>query len=575
MKGGLSCLAACAAFLLGVLVAQPAMAREHIYDKSCVLLSEKPLSFAEAQASGAWDCSPDKNAGYSASTWLRYRFSDSAMPNEHGANLEIDGAVFGGAATVVRFADGSYRVREWPARLLKQYWTAGTRLSLPIYDEGEKPVEVMLRVDRPLSRHHVQSTELAGRAQAFSYREGTMMGFAFITGMFVVSMVYGMAMAIGLRHVVTIYHALSTGLIALYTISSSSMLFVIWPGFSLAGRTAISYASLSLAIAVIGPFCLSFLEREVVSRSMRNAVLSAAGLLAANALLAPLFGNHGAPYVRHLYHLVYVPTMAIYVALMVRSIMKGSRAVWFLVAAWTLPTLAGVDRVLRGLDIYFFGHSADFVFFGTLAFETVVIGSGVAWRIGQIRKQRDNAVKIERELAQLVQTDPLTGLPNRRSFDQRKWRQGDFLAVVDIDHFKLVNDRFGHHAGDQVLRAMGAELGLMVTRSELVGAWRLGGEEFAVLVDGRSAEAAALVLNRMRDRISAAVTTAVPAIENAVTVSAGLSQIGPLGVVQAFESADRALYHAKASGRDRLCFEAAQREIATIFPRRRSRARAA
>jgi len=135
-------------------------------------------------------------------------------------------------------------------------------------------------------------------------------------------------------------------------------------------------------------------------------------------------------------------------------------------------------------------------------------------------------------------------------------RGGEHFALIlfDVDHFKLVNDTYGHDAGDKVLISV-AELLRRNTRDNLEILGRVGGEEFAVLCLGKSdAAAACLIAERLRQAV-ATQTIELPAGRLTVTVSAGLAR--PEAPDESWESvyarADHALYRAKESGRNRVC----------------------
>jgi diguanylate cyclase (GGDEF)-like protein len=191
------------------------------------------------------------------------------------------------------------------------------------------------------------------------------------------------------------------------------------------------------------------------------------------------------------------------------------------------------------------------------------------------RMQMESAMQrtnedLQRANARLLKdssTDPLTQVPNRRYFNQRckeafaRFRRSGeryFLLLLDVDHFKAINDCYGHDTGDQVLRGIAAAMGRNVRDgAELVA--RLGGEEFAVVCNGVDrAEFAAAVAERIRAEIAERPLTAngqaIP-----VTVSIGVA--GPAAEDQTWEDAyrraDRALYAAKDAGRNRVSIEGA------------------
>ena len=126
------------------------------------------------------------------------------------------------------------------------------------------------------------------------------------------------------------------------------------------------------------------------------------------------------------------------------------------------------------------------------------------------------------------------------------------MLLADVDHFKRVNDTYGHLTGDAVLRTLAAEMRQQVRESDLVG--RFGGEEFAILLDGTTAEEACRVAERIR-RGAGVVKVLTKDMIVGVTVSIGVAVLGSHGadLSELLESADRALYRAKRTGRDRVC----------------------
>lgn len=162
-------------------------------------------------------------------------------------------------------------------------------------------------------------------------------------------------------------------------------------------------------------------------------------------------------------------------------------------------------------------------------------------------------------LERLATTDPLTGLYNRRhllgSLDaewsrfQRYYRSVSVL-MLDIDHFKSVNDRYGHAVGDEAIKAVAAACLDGKRKSDVVG--RFGGEEFAILLPETSLSRARIVAERIRKRVMSA-QIAADQIQFGVTVSIGIAEasVSMSGIDALMSAADHALYQAKAEGRNR------------------------
>ena len=167
-----------------------------------------------------------------------------------------------------------------------------------------------------------------------------------------------------------------------------------------------------------------------------------------------------------------------------------------------------------------------------------------------------------RALAEQASTDPLTRLRNRRSFYDQGTQQvaavkrylGELsVLLIDIDHFKQVNDRFGHQAGDEVLVKVASLLGGIVRNGDAVA--RIGGEEFAVLLPETNRLGAAVLAERIRARVEKAEIV-TPDAYIRVTISIGMATFSAESV-DTFDEllavADRRLYLAKNQGRNRIC----------------------
>lgn len=175
--------------------------------------------------------------------------------------------------------------------------------------------------------------------------------------------------------------------------------------------------------------------------------------------------------------------------------------------------------------------------------------------------------EAQQALARLALTDPLTGIGNRRQFidDARRElaraaREGTGLSLllIDIDHFKLLNDRFGHAAGDEALMRVARHCAGTCRVTDIVCRW--GGEEFGVLMPATSQQEAAEIAERLRADIAALDIEGIP---EAVTVSIGVAHArGPdLSLDALMHEADRQLYIAKDDGRNRVSTHGAEQRM--------------
>jgi diguanylate cyclase (GGDEF)-like protein len=190
----------------------------------------------------------------------------------------------------------------------------------------------------------------------------------------------------------------------------------------------------------------------------------------------------------------------------------------------------------------------------------LVVGSSVWFAVaaGYISNLRARLRESRQQIQALATRDGLTGLWNRRCIDvtldaavQHAARHGTPLCVVlvDVDHFKHVNDRHGHAIGDQVLKAVASCLATSVRAEDHVG--RFGGEEFLLILPATSLSQATVLTERLRERLNAQPTVLVG--EGPVTASFGLADWRNGEVAGALvHRADQALYRAKVAGRNRV-----------------------
>jgi diguanylate cyclase (GGDEF)-like protein len=176
-----------------------------------------------------------------------------------------------------------------------------------------------------------------------------------------------------------------------------------------------------------------------------------------------------------------------------------------------------------------------------------------------LRREFRRRADAEQHLALAATIDVLTGVPNRRAFDealQREWAQARRVArpvsllMVDVDHFKTINDRLGHRGGDVVLAQVAARIA-REARRPLDFAARWGGEEFALLLPDTTLPGAVEVAERVRTAIA---DLEVAALSGPITVSIGIATQVPAGTAEdgLVGAADEALYNAKRNGRDRI-----------------------
>jgi diguanylate cyclase (GGDEF)-like protein len=343
------------------------------------------------------------------------------------------------------------------------------------------------------------------------------------------------------------------------------------PGISADASAIIAYTLILLAYALLH---VGILELMVGKPRLPKLGLT---LLVVQAIAYPglLYIRHG----RQLYLLTLAVMLAVQ-ALQTAALLKNSATaglqapIWFNVVL--LVAFAGFN-LFRGPAVLILGTPASpwalnpFETMGAIVF--LGIGLGLGFGVFWIA-----TAKSRLSLELLANTDPLTGAYNRRSFiswcekellRSSRTRQPFSLLMIDLDHFKRINDQYGHENGDIVLCAVADELRASLRNIDTVGRW--GGEEFVVLLPDTTAELAVIIAHRLRhtiESLSIAKLKTTPIQDKkliAVTISLGVATYPNQAnnIEDLLQRGDLALYQAKADGRNCVV----QQALSTLPPR--------
>lgn len=394
---------------------------------------------------------------------------------------------------------------------------------------------------------------IAGQANALARVSGEQLLFGAYYGGFLVLVIYNLILFLAVKDRVYVYYMIYVVSYGLYMSVHNGLAFqYIWPGSPwLANQSLLILLGISLL------FGLQF-SREVngttrlAPKTDRLAVILqvASGVL----LLVTPFLDY-----QHLILAYSLQTVLVCSCILVLGSvcwLRGSVPARYFMAAWLLFMVSVLIYMIKQFG--FLPHN----FFTQNSFqmgsllEMVLLSLALGARVNEMQK--------------LGYSDALTGLANRRHFDEMLPRELAAaertgaplsLMILDIDHFKRINDEHGHARGDQVIEAIGRLLRKNVRRPSFAS--RYGGEEFAVLLPNTDAAQAMTLAERLRVLVETELPCGLP-----VTASLGLAcceggQLTARGAL--FEAADSALYQAKSDGRNRVwCYqlpEAARREI--------------
>ncbi len=369
--------------------------------------------------------------------------------------------------------------------------------------------------------------------------------YGLLAGIVIALLCYNLALHAALRYPFILRYCFSAMAMLGMGISWSGAIFLLLPALDTTTQISITMFFTSLVLATSSLFMLSFLEPEHVSAWPRRFTLAISMLGIASCIVRivdPVFAWQAIDRVTYLsmFGALGGVTVTAIVALL-----RGSRAARIYLIAWAVPILLAVARIMWGIGLIP-GESVLVAISPLIimAMEALMSALAVTWRIGLLRDERD-------ELRHFAEIDALTGLLNRRAFIARAQAIGRDgmprrLIVADIDRFKLVNDRYGHQTGDDVLIRVADALRTTAPEGTIIG--RIGGEEFALLVPAEPVDA-------LPDRLCRVVAASAGRDEIEVTISAGVAD----GSCRddgdwrrLYYAADQALYRAKHGGRNRV-----------------------
>lgn len=520
---------------------------------------------AEAAAPPLALCVAPARAGDTAAAMLRddARYDCRRDQIAHGAgDFWVRSAPLAARAEVVQMASlWQQRTTIWAvyadgAAFRTRYDPQGATRRLQL---GAVVSQALPRRDVPLARllWHVEGAANT-RAIVGAVRLGSAAGqdrtnlmlaalYAAFGGLCISLFVYNLTLWAALRHSFQLTYCGMVAALAGYAFTSSGALAWAVPAISNNDRLRLNYLLLALSAIAAIAFARRFFEPRIFAGWIGRLSLTVKGALLTSALLFAALAPWQAVLFDRLYAATYVGLLILAAGVLWRAWTMRSNYLWVFAIAWAVPILLAAVRIGSGLRLIRWGFWIDNSTLVAMTVEALASSLAIAYRIRLLSRERDEAREQETAARTLADTDPLTGLLNRRAF-LREAIGGAAprrLILADIDHFKRVNETLGHDGGDEVLRLVARALRGAAPKGALVA--RLGGEEFAILADIDDAELARRVLDRVRDE-------RMP-FDISVTTSLGTAA-GRLGSdadwVALYRRADRALYDAKAAGRDRI-----------------------
>lgn len=373
-----------------------------------------------------------------------------------------------------------------------------------------------------------------------------------------VGALYTFSLGAALRRAFLLWHGLWGVSMVAWGLLWSQLALIAAPG--LAGSTAQISTFLScLAVTLATISTVTALGDSMGSRLLRIGTLSLGVLVSVFGIPVSMAMGAEIGWMGQALGIMILADLGLVVFGLVRACRAGNADARSLAGAWALPMATLALTQFIDMDAMLFGGGSQLVMLLAAALQTAWLSVAITLRLAHLRDERDIAVAAEARMSELANRDALTGLLNRRGFIERadlliegRTPADDHfgLLIIDIDHFKRVNDSYGHKVGDAVLCRIARRLERW--EGPLCVAGRLGGEEFVLGVTGLTPLGISQFAESVRREIAACQH---PELRpgHAVTVSIGVASADrALSFQRLYGWADQELYQAKSMGRNRV-----------------------
>lgn len=424
----------------------------------------------------------------------------------------------------------------------------GATLALPLPVSTSPPVRLLWHIEGAANMRGVLIGATLARDGELAETEMLLaMLFGAFGGMAIALIVYNLALWGALRQAFQPTYCVFVACLLGYAFSSSGALGQLLPDLDNNDRLRINAILLAASSIAAIVFARAFFEPRVFQGWLRRASDIVIGALAGTTMVYATLAPWQLRVLDHFVLLAYVLLLALVASILVRAWQNRSNYLWLFAFAWGAPIVFAGIRIASAAHLIGWSFWIDQSTIISMMLEALLSSLAIAYRIRLLSRERDEARVQESAARLLADTDPLTGLLNRRSFLAGAiGREGDqSLLIIDIDHFKTVNETIGHDGGDEVLRLVARALRTVAPFDALVA--RIGGEEFAIVAHAASqlaSEAILVALRRARMPFDITVTASIGTCTGPLRREADWKRM--------YCDADRALFAAKAAGRDRV-----------------------
>ncbi len=543
--------------------------------RTCTLAGQADASASAilAQRSG-FDCSNKKFQKATDHLWIVADISDLGAALSAPvlrARLARQGAI----SVHVLDGDGTLRSAVYPVEVQRDYWRAPSAGAFALTDaQGQVPQTLLIGVSQPWDPANWFDLQIMSGATDAAIHNQTRMLSALFCGLLFAPLMVNLVLFALLRRRFVLFHGIAVVAMLVTQLVWSGLVFDLLPGFDMVQRSVVGHLAISVIMSALCMLVHDICEPEKVGQWGRRALVAASTVnlvITCSVLILsprlPLIGSY-------LFHAGLLLVMITAMTALVVASLRGSKLALVQMLGLAIGMLILTSRSVRALGLVEGAPVMDIGIYAALFAEASATALIVGYKALLVRRERDVAIKEQSQLRVLADTDPLTSLPNRRAFirafDERlidpqlrvmRWS----LLVLDIDHFKRVNDTLGHDAGDVALKQLSVLIDRTCLDFDLCG--RFGGEEFVLLAATLQPSGGQLYADTLRERVATHRFGNQDHPIGRMTISVGLVDLDlakDISFEACFAAADRALYKAKAGGRNRVVVGTQPDEIAHI-----------
>lgn len=543
-----------------VLLLFPAMAGAVAIPRdSRVCHAVTPLSAADTMLGQLhFTCSPTASGYNRGSLWVRLDPHQYPLGTD-AVTLLVHHTRFDRLSVAFRYTNGITEWQQVRSGAFEDHWRPGAQIAFTPNDRSAPLESITLRVDR-LTSYQLLRLRLvsAGEADIENGLLSALIGAALT--LLVAGALYNFSLALGIRRQYLAWQGAWAVVVFLWGAIWSQFGLLVAPGMAgtIAAQSCTALSALSILLATLST--ITALDGSAVPRPLRLMALLCGVAVALIGIPATLARSTMLEQIAPVLAALVLCNLLLVTFCLALGARRGSVEARDLLAAWSVPMAALAFTQVVDMGSRLWGGGSQILVLFASAWQTIWLSIAASRRLSRLRAERDLARAAEARASELAERDPLTAIRNRRGLIDAAQAlitaAGEDgaaigLLLIDIDRFKAINDEHGHDAGDVVLCAIATRLARWEGPRCAVA--RLGGEEFAMVLTHRGGAALTAFAEQVRQEIAACDHSAAIGAQR-VTVSIGIAEASAAcEFAQLYRDADRALYAAKRSGRDRVC----------------------